>query len=121
MASQTPFLVTDVGNSSEIIDWSGGAGVLLPSGSLPFLPRYGTLASRIVEKLRIVLGRADDFIAVRANIRGSAILLEALYRNEARRKEMAQVGFRVWQERFTWEKIAGEYEALYQNLVENDA
>jgi len=53
MASRTPFLVTDVGNCAEIIDWSGGAGVLLPSDPPAFLPRHGTLMSRYVEKLRI--------------------------------------------------------------------
>lgn len=120
MASRTPFLVTDVGNSSEIIDWSGGAGVLLPSAPPAFLPRYGTLISRIVEKLRIIFGRADDFTAVRANIHGSVALLEMLYLDAARRKNMAQAGFLAWRTRFTWESIAGEYETLYRNLVEGN-
>jgi hypothetical protein len=120
MASRTPFLVTDVGNSSEIVDWSGGAGLLLPSDSPAFLPRYGTLVSRVVEKLRIMLGRAEDFTAVRAHIPGSVKLLESLFRNAARRDEMAQSGSLAWKERFTWETIAGEYEALYRNLAEGD-
>jgi glycosyltransferase involved in cell wall biosynthesis len=121
MASRSPFLVTDVGNSSEIIDWSGGAGALLPSDSPAFLPRYGSLTSRIIQKMRIALGRADDFTAVRANIRGSVKLLESLYQDAARREEMSQAGFLAWQKRFTWEKITGEYETLYRILVEGDA
>jgi len=121
MASRTPFLVTDVGNSAEIIDWSGAAGALLPSDPPAFLPRYGTLKSRFVEKLRIMLGLADDFTAVRANIPGSAALLESLYHDAVGREKMAQTGFRAWQERFTWEKITGEYETLYLNLIEGKA
>lgn len=121
MASRTPFLVTDVGNSSEIIDWSGGAGVLLPLDSPAFLPCYGTLASRLIEKLRIKLGLVDYIDTVRADIRGSLALIERLYRDAAGREKMSQAGFLAWQKRFTWEKIAGEYDALYRNLVEGEA
>jgi len=120
MASRTPFLVTDVGNSAEIIGWSGGAGLLLPSVPPAFLPRYGSLSSRIIEKLRIMLGRADDFTAVRADIRASAALLTAVHRDAGRRAIMAQAGFTAWHERFTWEKIALAYETLYLKLVEGN-
>lgn len=118
MASKTPFLVTDVGNSAEIIEWSDGAGMLLPSAHPSFLPRYGTLVDRIREKIRILMGRADDFTAVHASLPGSSALLAALCRDADRRKEMAQKGFQSWQERFTWEGIAREYESLYLRLVE---
>lgn len=118
MASQTPFLVTDVGNSAEIISWSGDAGLLLPSAPQAFLPRYGSLLSRIIEKIRIVLGRADDFTAVRADIEASAALLTSIYWDSGLRKKMATAGFDAWHERFTWEKIASEYETLYRALVE---
>lgn len=117
MASRTPFLVTDVGNSAEIIGWSGGAGLLLPSAPPAFLPRYGSLSSRIIEKLRIMLGRADDFTAVRADIRASAAVLTALHRDAGRRAMMAQAGFTAWQQRFTWENIASAYETLYRRLA----
>lgn len=120
MASRTPFLVTDVGNSAEIIGWSGGAGLLLPSAPPAFLPRYGSLSSRIIEKLRIMLGRADDFTAVRADIRASAALLTAVHRDAGWRATMAQAGFTAWHERFTWEKIALAYETLYLKLVEGN-
>lgn len=117
MASRTPFLVTDVGNSAEIIEWSDGAGVLLPSAPPSFLPRYGTLLDRIREKIRILLGRADDFTAARASLPGSSALLAALCRDADRRRHMAQKGFLSWQKRFTWEGIAREYESLYLRLV----
>jgi len=120
MASQTPFLVTDVGNSAEIIGWSDGAGLLLPSAPPAFLPRYGSLSSRIIEKLRIMLGRADDFSAVRADIRASVAVLTALQQDADRRATMAQAGFNAWHERFTWEKIASAYEMLYRQLVEGN-
>jgi len=120
LASRTPFLVTDVGNSSEIIAWSDGAGLLLPSRRPPFLPRYGTFRERVGEKIRIILGRADDFAAVHPKLRGSSALLSALYRDADGRKEMAQKGFLAWQKRFTWEAVAMEYESLYRSLVEGN-
>ena len=118
LASRTPFLVTDVGNSAEIILWSDGSGLLLPSDPPSFLPRHGTLKNRVREKIRIMLGQAEDFTAVRANIPGSVTLLESLYRDKAGREKMAQSGFLAWGERFTWETIAREYETLYVNLIE---
>lgn len=120
MASKTPFLVTDVGNSAEIIDWSGGAGLLLPSDSPPLLPRYGSLLDRIREKIRIMQGCADDFNGVRPNLHGSSVLLSALCRDADRRNEMAQCGFLAWQKSFTWEAITGQYESLYRSLHEGN-
>jgi glycosyltransferase involved in cell wall biosynthesis len=117
MASRTPFLVTDVGNSAEIIAWSGGAGLLLPSDPPTFLPRYGNLLGRCREKVRMMLGQSADLAAVRANISGSAALLTTLYRDLAGREKMAHDGFLSWQKSFTWEAIAAEYEKLYRNLT----
>ncbi len=121
MASLTPFLATDAGNSAEIIEWSGGAGVLLPTAPSNFWPRHGSLIERFLEKVKIVLGRAEDFCVVHAEISKSALLLESLSRDGSRRKIMAQTGFSSWQERFTWEKISDEYEALYRCLLERTA
>lgn len=92
MASATPFLTTDVGNSAEIISWSG-AGELLPTQKLP-----NGLA--------------------RAHIRGSAHLLTDLVKDTAKRKLMGQAGYTAWQQSFTWEKIARDYEIEYNNLLE---
>jgi len=117
MASRTPFLVTEVGNSAEIIGWSGGAGMLLPSEPPSFLPRHGSLSERVRQKLRIMLGEADDFQPVRAELRGSAALLSELYRDPDRRQEMAACGFQAWLKGFTWEEVARQYESLYLNLV----
>ncbi len=92
MASRTPFLTTDVGNAPEIITWSGG-GVCLPTK----IARNGKS---------------------RARIRESARLLEELSRDSERRRSMAESGFRAWKERFTWERIAIEYERLYQATLD---
>jgi glycosyltransferase involved in cell wall biosynthesis len=90
MASKTPFLTTDVGNAREIVGWSK-SGVVLPtitSGN------FGT-----------------------AKIRESAAVLEALCRDQQLRRDMQLAGFAAWESRFTWEKIALQYEALYRNLM----
>jgi glycosyltransferase involved in cell wall biosynthesis len=91
MASRTPFLTTDVGNAAEIVKWSGD-GMVLP-----------TCAKR---------GGYSEAVAS-----GSARILEELYHNLAMRTSMMERGFHAWQERFTWGKIAGEYEALYRSLI----
>jgi glycosyltransferase involved in cell wall biosynthesis len=91
LASKTPFLVTDVGNSREIISWTQ-AGWLLPT--------------EIWKKglMRVTIGP-------------STILLEKLYHDQTARAEMQTSGFWAFEQRFSWEKIALQYESLYKNLV----
>lgn len=91
MASALPFLTTDVGNAAEIIKWSGGAGLLLPT-------------------------ERDESGYSHAVIGPAAALLEELYRDARRRREMGQAGFAAWRERFTWEKIAQDYEEAYLSI-----
>ena len=93
MASKTPFLTSDVGNSKEIIKWSNG-GLLLPS--------------KINE---------DGFCKV--DIRKSAKMLEELFSNPQKRSIMGESGFKVWLKKYSWEKIAIQYENLYEELIEN--
>ncbi len=95
MASGTPFLSTDVGNAREIIGWSG-SGSLLPT-------------------VKDVRGYSH------ADINGSVKLLKEIYRNGEQRSSMADSGFHAWKERFSWEKIASSYEALYESLMNNGA
>lgn len=92
MASRTSFLTTDVGNAAEIINWSGG-GIMLPT-----------------------FKESKEYS--RADIPGSVRMLEDLARNKLKREQMANEGYRSWLERFTWEKIAREYEKLYYRLTE---
>jgi glycosyltransferase involved in cell wall biosynthesis len=92
MASRTPFLCTDVGNTREIVEWSAG-GLLLPT-------------------------RKDAKGLSHAQLRGSVAVIEHLYEDRQGRTQLAELGFEAWQERFTWGKIAKQYEALYRKLVE---
>lgn len=91
MASRTPFLVTDVGNAKEIIKWSGG-GALLPTTK-------------------------DERGFSHADIPGSVAALIGIYWDMTRQMFMQANGIKAWYDRFTWEKIAGQYESLYQSLL----
>lgn len=91
MASKTPFLVTDVGNSKEIISWSK-SGLLLPT----------TINSQGLSYVRV-----DQ----------STKVLESIYNDSQQRIKMASLGYQAWQRRFTWEKITRHYEKLYQSLL----
>jgi len=93
LASKTPFLTTDVGNAKEIINWSGG-GILLPT-------------------------RKDERGYSFAKVDQSARILEDIYHDLGKRELMRRSGFSVWQKKFTWEKIAQEYEKLYKSLLAN--
>ena len=95
MASKTPFLTTDVGNSKEIIDWSK-SGILLPT-------------------IKSNLGYS------KALIDESALILENVLMNSEKLKTMGDIGFQIWQERFTWEKIAKDYENLYSQVIVKDS
>lgn len=91
MASKTPFLTTDVGNTKEIIKWSH-SGILLPT-------------------------TIDKNGFSRAKVSESADILRNIFENPHKRKLMARRGFIAWKKKFTWEKIARNYESLYKSLV----
>ena len=91
MASRTPFLTTDVGNAKEIIEWSH-SGELLPT-------------------------TRDKNGYSRADIGQSVKLLEGMYDNPEKRVGMQEAGFNIWQEQFSWEKIAKKYEDFYLKCV----
>ncbi len=91
MASRTPFLTTDVGNAKEIIDWSGG-GRLLPSSR-------------------------ESSGYVKANVSESARILEDLAADPRARASLGLSGHKAWTSRFTWEKIARDFEKLYESLL----
>lgn len=93
MASKTPFLTSDVGNSAEIVKWSGGAGVVLSTDK----GKQGFGKVRVGESVKI---------------------LEEIYNDPSQREKMGNAGFVAWHKSFTWEKIAKKYEKLYQRLME---
>ncbi len=90
MASGTPFVATVCGNSAEIAQ--RGGGIVVPTRM-----------------------RADGF--VEADPRQLAREIEQLVLDPQRRRTMATAGHQAWKQRFTWEKIAKEYETLYENVV----
>jgi glycosyltransferase involved in cell wall biosynthesis len=94
MASKTPFATVACGNAEEIVDWSHG-GVLVETNRRP-----------------------DGMVDAEPEAMARAI--EDLILNPDQRRHLAEAGYQAWLERFTWEKIAGEYERLYQSILSRD-
>jgi glycosyltransferase involved in cell wall biosynthesis len=95
MASTTPFLATDVGNASEIVKWSG-AGAILPTTK--FKNGY-----------------------CKADINGSAKMLQSTFNDPNLRKKMKISGYQAWKEKFTWDSITGKYEEVYEQIQEKSS
>jgi glycosyltransferase involved in cell wall biosynthesis len=91
MASKTPFIASDCGNTKEIVKWSNG-GIVLPSFAI-----------------------GNGYIDVK--IKDLINSIEELISNPAKRESMAINGFNSWINNFTWEIIASKYENLYINLI----
>jgi glycosyltransferase involved in cell wall biosynthesis len=92
LASRTPFLATDVGNAAEIAQWSGG-GRILPTD-------------------------IDTKGYAHADIVASAKMLTSLLQDKNAREMLATKGHAAWRSRFTWGKIADQYEEMFRDLVE---
>ena len=91
MASKTPFATVACGNAEEIVNWGHG-GILLPT-----IHRSGGMVDAKPETM--------------------ARAIEDLIMNPEERHRLAESGYQAWRERFTWDKLAGEYERLYQNIL----
>jgi len=121
-ASKTPFLTADVGNAAEIVEWTKG-GILLPTYKNTFTE---TMLNRFVMTLGRLVGHVtfdkcipfDSIGMVKVDVPNSTFDLEKLYRHKERRHLMADAGFASWKERFTWSKIASQYEQLYQTICD---
>lgn len=120
MAAELPFLTTEVGNAKEIIQWSNG-GILLPT------KHNVILGENIFEKFKKILKKTllkiglnfwnPDIRYSKADIYGSAKILEEMYSDPQKRKKLGTSGHCAWIEKFTWEKIAEQYEAQYKKLL----
>ncbi|MES2893446.1 MAG: glycosyltransferase family 4 protein [Bacteroidota bacterium] len=93
LAATTPFLVGDVGNAKEIIEWTGG-GEMLPTT----IDRYGFSHVRIKE---------------------SAAILARMMNNKTAIANYSHAGNKAFIEKFTWARIAARYEELYFNLLKS--
>jgi L-malate glycosyltransferase len=90
-AARLPFLTTDAGNSGEIVGWTHG-GIIVPT--------------------------KKDKEGFSYAIKNEAVkILNNLYRDEKLRRQMGETAFKNWQEKFSWEKIAQQYEKMYLNLL----
>jgi glycosyltransferase involved in cell wall biosynthesis len=90
-AAGVPFVATAAGNSCEIAQWTGG-GVIVRTHGRPN-------------------GR------VGADLKDALIQTTKLAYNPLKRRAMGKTARQTWQKKFTWEKIAGEYIKLYENLL----
>jgi glycosyltransferase involved in cell wall biosynthesis len=90
-AARLPFISTDVGNSQQIVQWTGG-GIITKT-----------------EKDQDGFSHAVIDDAVKN--------LELLLADPQRRKQMAEQAFDNWKEKFSWEKIAQRYERMYLSLL----
>src|SRR5205814_2559106 len=90
MAAGKPFAATPAGNAEEIITWSGG-GVLIPGSQAA----DGSTTTTPYEVART---------------------LETLIHDPDLRARLGARGHEAWRARFTFDRIAGQYETLYQQL-----
>ncbi len=90
-AAKLPFLSTDVGNAKEIAEWTKG-GEILPTTK----NQEGFSFARISEGVNS---------------------LNMIYQDEKKRKAMGQTAFENWQQKYSWEVITKQYEALYTQLL----
>lgn len=90
-AAGLPFLSVPVGNAEEIAQWTGGG--------------------RICPALRDEMGYTQVDPTVLADH------IQALAADPDGLETMGKEGRRSWLARFTWEKIAGQYEALFERVV----
>jgi glycosyltransferase involved in cell wall biosynthesis len=91
MASKTPFLSLACGNAAEIAE-RGQGGVIVPT-------------------IQNLDGTVDTDSGIFSNA------LEDLWRDQPKREQMAQSGYAVWREHFTWEPIVSQYEQLYSGVI----
>ena len=90
-AAGTPFLTVNVGNAVEIAEWTG-AGVVCSSS-------------------------IDAKGYTRVDEDALAQLMVALMQQKNKLAALGAAGRQSWSERFSWEKISGQYEALFYQLI----
>lgn len=92
VAAGTPFLTVNVGNAIEIAEWTE-AGVICPS---EIDTKYFT--------------QVDENVL--------AALMTELMNNKALLEDLGSKGRQNWLEHYTWEKIAVQYEQIFEQLLQ---
>ncbi len=90
-ASGLPFLSSDVGNSVEISQWTGGGEIIKTTWD------------------------QNGFSHV--DIHDGVNKLNEFYIHAEKRKKMSVVSFDNWRKKYSWEVIAKQYESLYLKLT----
>lgn len=93
MASATPFIASNAGNSEEIAQWS----------------EAGFIVQSEVNENGYVYASRKEFAQKIENVLADKSTLE----------KMKQKGKENWQKRFTWDFISTEYEKLYSEVITN--
>lgn len=91
-AAGTPFISSDAGNAREIAEWTG-SGLISP-------------------------GQLDETGHTFVDVAKAARMVEELFRDPDRRRAMGARGRKTVLERYTWDKIVDQYEALYREIVQ---
>jgi glycosyltransferase involved in cell wall biosynthesis len=90
-AAGTPFISSDVGNAREIAEWTG-AGLVAP-------------------------GKLDETGHTFIDVSKAAGMVEELFHDSDRRRAMGGRGRKTVLERYTWDKIVDQYEAVYRGIL----
>lgn len=90
-AGGTPFLSVPVGNAEEIAKWTGG-GVICPASQ-------------------------DERGYTKVDTRVFAERWSRLANNRTYMRQLGEVGKQNWAARFTWEKIASQYESVFRKVA----
>lgn len=91
MASKTPFLTSDVGNSKEIVKWSKAGLVMKTSKSEN--------------------GNSN------VDIKDGVLSVKKLYKDVELRNILSKNGYESWKKKFSWEVISKKYESLYISII----
>ena len=94
MAAGLPFLSSDAGNAAEISQWSNHAGQIIPT------------LTKINNRIEVDVNEGAQMLSIMLN--DPAVL-----------KVSSHNGKEAWKNKFTWKKIALQYEELYQSLCNN--
>ena len=90
-AAKTPFMSTDVGNATEIVEWTKG-GVIMPTTK-------------------------DSLGNSHADVVESAAMLKGLIVDDKQLADLALLGHKSWKAHYSWDILTRQYIKLYEGKV----